>query len=412
MAQDSPTVSTLASIAEREPQNLQLHTDNIRHLEFAGDDSIHHGLFKDSSFPKLEKLVLDASDSNDETSLKPYLQSSLKCLHFYGGPISDVFLETLQSSCPQLEELLIDNPRDQISPEGFLRFLESAKALKRLSIMFGMNRVVTDSVFIALATRPDLESLECQKPMTANLISEAIEQTRHSDGKTLFPQLQKLVCVGEFDGLIGLLPYLPQLIHLEARITRGSFLLGDVQEIVPDIGTYCPNLRVLSLEYTSPEEGYVSSPALVKLAQGHRQLERLEISGEHIEVDGFGTSEFASIVQALPCLNTLRLAFKCDWTEEALVEASQGCGTTLVECELRGSYDLLKLEERNIAFPQLRSLELEKLTSTSGAADELVTKAATITQLLKRIAPKLEYFNVKSGDSFADLVEENWKGRT
>ncbi|KAI1655464.1 hypothetical protein F4813DRAFT_391600 [Daldinia decipiens] len=97
MAEDRVSVSTLALLTEQDPQQLQLRAKSLRCLEFAADDSTHHGAFRDIKFPTLERLVLDASDQNEEHLLKPYLQSALKEFIFFGGPISDRFLETLQA---------------------------------------------------------------------------------------------------------------------------------------------------------------------------------------------------------------------------------------------------------------------------------------------------------------------------
>jgi hypothetical protein len=95
MAEDSWSVSDLA-LLQQDPQQLQLRADKIRHLEFDDDDFTHHALFKHIRFPMLERIVLDASDQNDEKLLEPYLQPALKNFIFYGGPISDTFLEKLQ----------------------------------------------------------------------------------------------------------------------------------------------------------------------------------------------------------------------------------------------------------------------------------------------------------------------------
>ncbi|KAI1371606.1 hypothetical protein F4677DRAFT_304878 [Hypoxylon crocopeplum] len=403
---DSPSVSALAVIAEREPQSLQLHADKVIHLEFFAEDSVHHKLFRNLRFPNLESLELDASDDNDDAALEPYLQPQLNCLLFYGGPISDAFLEKLQSSCPQLEELLIDNPRDLISPEGFLRFLESAKALKQLTLLYGVDRVVTDSVFIALAIRPGLEVFRLQKLVTASLVSKAVEeQTRRGASERLFPQLLELTCVAELDGLAALLPHLSQLTYLDTGLRRGR---TETHSSVPDISTHCPDLRVLLLEYAPTEDARIPPQTLVKLAEGLHELEQLGISGEKVEVEGFGLAQFASMVHALPCLKSLRLAFECQLTEAALVETSKSCGTTLTELEIGGSYDLRKLEGL-VLFPRLRSLGLGKLVST--ATDMMVTKeeAVRTARLLKRIAPDLEDFNVISEDLFDDMVEKSWK---
>ena len=95
------SASTLALLAQNDPEQLQLHAKNIRHLEFDGDCHLHE-LFKYISFPILERVVLDTSYQNNEESLEPYLQPTLKGFIFYGGPISDTFLEKLQVHPPFL----------------------------------------------------------------------------------------------------------------------------------------------------------------------------------------------------------------------------------------------------------------------------------------------------------------------
>jgi hypothetical protein len=112
MAEDSWSASTLALLAQRDPQQLQLHADKIRRLEFLDDDCKHHGLFKNVRFPMLECIVLDASDQNEEKLLEPYLQPALKEFFFFGGPISDAFLEKLQvytSDLSYFRLLIIEN---------------------------------------------------------------------------------------------------------------------------------------------------------------------------------------------------------------------------------------------------------------------------------------------------------------
>ncbi len=113
MAEDSLSISALALLAQEDPQKLQLHADKIRHLEFYGDDAMHHGLFKHIRFPMLERISLDASDQNNEKLLESYLQPALKDFLFYGGPISDTFLEKLQVCISYLLSFVISSPNWQ-----------------------------------------------------------------------------------------------------------------------------------------------------------------------------------------------------------------------------------------------------------------------------------------------------------
>ena len=101
MAEARTLVPTLVALAEQGHQNLESYASQVRVLEFAGDDCDKHELFQDIDFSNLERVEIDASDKNEEHLLTPYLQPSLKAFFFYGGPISDNFLDKLQARRPQ-----------------------------------------------------------------------------------------------------------------------------------------------------------------------------------------------------------------------------------------------------------------------------------------------------------------------
>ncbi|KAI8965494.1 hypothetical protein F5Y11DRAFT_312483 [Daldinia sp. FL1419] len=411
MLDEKPAITDLASFAKTEPKNVQAYIDRVTSLEFFADDASHHGLFRGLKFPNLEAIWLDASDDNDSASLEPYLQPKLKRFVFYGGPISDAFLQKLQVSCPFLEELLIDNPRDLITPDGFLQFLHGANNLKKVSVMYGMNRAINESVIVALVTKPGLEILEFREPITADLASRIItERSRHGADGTPLPQLRELICVAEPGGLANLLPHLSNLTRLEATIVYEGSPSAEVQDcVIHGIGAHCVSLRTLKLEYKAAEGHriHIPSEALVKLPQGLNKLEGLSISGNGIEAPGFGDRQFADLMQARPNLKILHLRFTCDLTESALIEVAKSCGTILAELELEGTYNLLNLRESNVLFPQLASIELGELASSSSVADDAIaTEAADIAQLLRKVAPKLEYFDVISGNPISDMVSD------
>ncbi|KAI0884570.1 uncharacterized protein GGS22DRAFT_163814 [Annulohypoxylon maeteangense] len=409
MAEDNTSISDLALLAERDPQQFQLRVEGTRSLEFAGDDSVHHVAFRGSKFPALERLVLDASDQNDEDSLKPYLQPALKEFSFFGGPISDAFLKTLQESSPGLEELLIDNPRNLISPDGFIRFLSGANALKRLSIMYGMDRAITDDVFVALSTLPNLQSLRFTYTVTPELVSFAKSQQLKKCGEAqLFPCLNELVCTVHLEGLCGLLPHLRQLSDLDATILSKDVHSSSLDTFLRDISTYASNLSALKLQYSETVHASIDPANLVHLAQALTHLQHMEISGDHIRVTGLGTDHFAKITQALPNLKVLRLAFQCSLSEAALVELSQTCGGVMTNCELWGSYALHNLEGTGVSLPALQELVLGKLVppTPDGTNDQAVRAA----RVVKEMAPNLESFDVISEDPFSTLVQTAWKG--
>jgi hypothetical protein len=280
------------------------------------------------------------------------------------------------------------------------------------------DRLVNNDVFVALATRPDLQSLEFQTQITAALVSLARSRLNPNFGqRKLFPQLRKLVCVGDVHGLSDLLPHLTQLTHLEATVVDSHVssveTLGSRSFPLLDIATYCPNLQVLNLDNCKNDID-ISPDELVELAQSSRHLlEHIEISGNWAQVRAprFETVHIAKIAEALPSLKVLVLAF-ChrDWcavTEAALVEVAKHCGRTLTKCELPGSYNLSNLEESDISFPLLTDLCLEKVVSstTPDSSELLKAAAANNARFLKRVAPNLEYITVMANDSFGIEVE-------
>jgi hypothetical protein len=115
-----------------------------------------------------------------------------------------------------------------------------------------MDRVVTKDIFVTLATRPDLQLLESQKVITAELMSSANSRRNqnYSEGR-LYPQLHKLVCTGEIDGLVSLLSHLTQITYLETTILGSHVYSVGIHCLLPEIATYCPNLQFLQLENTA-----------------------------------------------------------------------------------------------------------------------------------------------------------------
>jgi hypothetical protein len=275
-------------------------------------------------------------------------------------------------------------------------------------IEWGMDRVVNDDVFIALATRPDLQLLEIRKVITVELISLAkSRQNQNHSQRLLFPQLRKLVCTGEIDGLFSLLPHLIQLIHLETTIQGSHVSSVGVHCPLLDIATFCPSLQFLQLECTTAREIYISPDELVKFSQALPYLGHLQISGDHVRAPGLETVHIAKIAEALPSLKVLGLEFQCALTEAALVEVGKGCGRALTKCQLGGSYNLSNLEESDISFPLLQELMLGKLVS-SDSPDSTAREAENIARLLKSVAPNLECFEVMVEDSISTIVGANF----
>jgi hypothetical protein len=219
--------------------------------------------------------------------------------------------------------------------------------------MCGMDRVVNDDVFVALATRPDLSIPEGDHRKAYVRCHELTNQ--NSSERQPFPQLRQLVCTEEINGLLNLLPHLTQLTRLETTILGAMSLpLKSIVLFWTLVATYCSNLQFLQLEYTAAQDVYLSSYELVKLSQALPRLGHLKISGDHVRAPGIETVHIAKIAEALPRLG---LEFQCALT---LIEVRKGCGRSLTQCRLWGSHNLSNLEKVTYRSFCCRSLFLKK----------------------------------------------------
>jgi hypothetical protein len=167
-----------------------------------------------------------------------------------------------------------------------------------------MDRVINDDVFVALATRPDLQFLEIRKVITIELISLAKNRQNQNHGRgLLFPQLQKLVCTGEIDGLFSLLPHLTQLTHLDITIQDSHVCFVDIHCPLLDIATFCLNLQFLQLDSFTARKMYISPDELVEFSQALPHLEHLEI--EHVRAPGL--IKFGHLFKIAESIKDLRL---------------------------------------------------------------------------------------------------------
>jgi hypothetical protein len=109
--EESPPTVTPSALLEYGPEQLQQQADSTRHLEILVDDCKHHALFHGVQFRQLESVSIDASeDNNNARLLEPYLQPSLKSFQFYGGMLSDGFLEKLRArDSPTTSQVLFNS---------------------------------------------------------------------------------------------------------------------------------------------------------------------------------------------------------------------------------------------------------------------------------------------------------------
>ncbi|CUS08828.1 unnamed protein product [Tuber aestivum] len=347
----------------------------IECLDLDPQDCEHHALFRDVPLPNLQSITIDSSEANSSGRvLEPYLQPRLRVFEFFGGVLDDEFLSDLAGKCPLLEEVLIDNPRDVVTPAGFLRFLEGAKRLKRVVLMYGMERLITKEVFCELSSRRSLEILGMGGVVSEDFVVSA---RAHTGGEDLFPGLVGLTCTVSAAGML--------LLSGDLRIlARAEIILVDPAEnFLERFSKTCPELEYLCVTYTS-------SPSHIEIPPGEilvvpRNLQRLT----HLSVTGMITSpslqdqHIATFVHEFPdTVKVLRLGFhETRLTEKSLVDLGQRLGSALVECELVGKFEIARLGDL-VLFPVLKELSLKDVVDWKemGQRDEIVKGWAPVVE--------------------------------
>jgi hypothetical protein len=84
------------------------------------------------------------------------------------------------------------------------------------------------------------------------------------------------------------------------------------------------------------------------------------------------------------------------------------CGRTLVECTLGGTCQLSNLDagtEDGVLFPMLKDLNVGNIVR--GSLTE--NTAEEIAEVVRRCAPRLEFFETIEENEFGEEVKEAWR---
>jgi hypothetical protein len=278
--------------------------------------------------------------------------------------------------------------------------------------MFGMDNVVTDDIFINLATRPGLRTLGLQKRLTPQLISSAAynEQGLRTQGQTqgqrqLFPDLHELTCTAEAEGILSLSSHLPQLAHLELTLVSNYAFTTPSDGLLPLLSNACPNLQFLDISYNATGTTDLHPTELLILAQKLQHLKHLHLHGDNILARELQDAHIVRMAQYLKEVEVLQLGFKCTLTDKALRGVGEYCGNTLVECELQATCNLSSLDREDALFPALRELIIGQVSHSSNSPDQIINEA----KMLQRCAPRLEFFQSIGEGSFGKAVENAWR---
>ncbi|KAI5250228.1 hypothetical protein E4T43_00356 [Aureobasidium subglaciale] len=153
----------VAALARLPAERRQYYADQISALSFdQKDQSKHHAIFEDLSFPRLEALHVDRVDlrSDEKLRLSQYMQSQLRSFSFMGGGLCEEALDLLTSTCHNLREINLESPIDTSNAKSLIGCLEHLKSLKVLRLGDGWNSLITRELFGAMAGHERLIRLE------------------------------------------------------------------------------------------------------------------------------------------------------------------------------------------------------------------------------------------------------------
>ncbi|KAG0633410.1 hypothetical protein HOY80DRAFT_991731 [Tuber brumale] len=347
----------------------------IQCLDLGPQECEHHTLFRDVPLPNLRSVTIDSSEDNSSGRLlEPYLQPTLRVFEFYGGVLDDEFLSDLAEKCPLLEEVLIDNPGDVVTPAGFLRFLEGVRGLKRVVLMYNMKRLITNEVFCELSSRQGLEILGIDGVVSKDFVVSA---RARAGGEDLFPSLLGLTCTASAAGMLLLSRDLRNLARAEVILEESA------EGFLESFSQTCPELEYLHVTYTStPSHIEIPPEELLTVPRNLQRLTHLSVTGK-ITSPSLQDQHMATFAHAFPeNVKVLRLGFReTGLTEKSLVHLGQGLGSELLEFELVGKFEIAKLGGV-VLFPVLKDLILREAVDwmALGQREELVRAWAPLVE--------------------------------
>ncbi|KAI5802608.1 hypothetical protein FPQ18DRAFT_407810 [Pyronema domesticum] len=416
-----PTVTLSDLLQYADAITRQAFANEVEYLDILSEDCKNHHHFLSTKFPKLIHVSIDGTDDNSSPDLyQQYLSPTLKIWQFYGGYLSDEFLLQLATSCPALEEVLIDNPRDTLTATGFLSFLQSPylKSLKRLIILYDMETVLSPEVFANLALHPGLEVLGIRHDEFPSLMSQC-------SGRPLFPDLKALDLSAPLECLIenSQKGHFPTLSRLEVLLkdpsedftaSFGKQRLIDTtypgkHAPLAELAAVFPNLEVLSIEFAEQTVTDIQLEDLAGMSERFKNLRELRLEGMDGALRGrdIGDQAVEALVKKAGKLEVLRLQMtEMGVTDQGLRAVGRECGS-IREVGLGGRFQLrLQLAgQKGVRFPALKELELGDVVDTGRGEEDLVRG-------LMEAAPELKDFRIEEGESeFASELRKLWRAR-
>ena len=355
----------------KDNKRRQYYADKISSLDALSreDECEGHYSLHQLRFPRLSKIRANILGYDHMRMFLRGPQPRLRTLEWCGGPISSCHLEQVQAWSPALRSLRLTYWDRGITGKNFLQFLENMPSLTKLNFGCDPQGSIHDDVYVHLASRPNLTSLETNHTITLGLINQmqgAVQQP--------FPELVHLKCHSESKAISQLSRHLTEL-------TKIDLILVDAAEnMVFDI---CSCTRLVSLELYFLHNSHFDAKShfppesLLALADSCSHLQNFSVT--HAIADpmyGHGITDInddviQKFVALLPGLSRFRLQIQSNVTDRALKILGQGCAS-MKDCALAGKIFNLQLLGNSgpVLFPQLENLKITP-RAVGHSADEI-----------------------------------------
>ncbi|KAJ3489414.1 hypothetical protein NLG97_g6003 [Lecanicillium saksenae] len=334
----------------------QLYASKIEMLDFSGDkESALHEKFRGLAFSNLREVSLDSyhPKMGKEYYMRQYFSPALRAFSFYGGDLDDQLLNSLREHSWRLRRLLIDNPGDKVSPEGFLQFISEYGSLQEMIFVCGMEKLLSDDMLVHLAGRPDLTHISAGRlwpPTVYERILETVDKPFSS-----ITTFRLHINASEMPLLTS---FVPRIKHLDLQ-------LHDLKRLELGCLSTLSKLQSLSLTFSDPFE--LSVTQLMSLAE-LGTLESLALQDAEGGLSAaISDADFELLTSKLPKLENLVFMAQSNLSSACVLTLAKHC-KFLESCEMPHMFDFerLDLASRSLPlFPKLERLSLGGLLQTT-----------------------------------------------
>ncbi len=344
-------------------ERLQYYADKITSLAFndCNDARELHQKAQNLRFPRLTRIHANIWASEDEQYLLHYLQPKLQALKYSGAwPISDRFLMQIEGLCPALRSFSLWSLAGTTPTCDLVRFLNSMPSLKSIHLGLDLENIISDQLYVHLASRPNLLVLEISSETFTKRKSRKISAGIANP----YPKLIELSCYSSYGDFNCLSRHLHSLRVLQLELDGGNS--NDIFFAI----SRCTNLIRMKVTFAWGDTSQVPAEGILSVAKNCPRLRVFDLGIPNC-INGYTPTNGRSITDDiikqvatyLPAMTTFKLIFPTHISTTALLHLRDLC-TDLTECCLIGDFNMEELCRPKIApvLPRLRKLRLSKLS--------------------------------------------------